>query len=274
MADSDIVPFRVAFDPGAVDDLRARLRNTRWPERESVDDWSQGIPLAFVQDLARYWCDEYDFGAAQERMNAWPQFTTRIDDLDIHFVHARSPEPDAMPLVITHGWPGSVVEFFDVLGPLTDPVAHGGDAADAFHVVCPSMPGYGFSDRPSTRGRGVPWMAQAWATLMEPARLRALRRAGRRLGLGRDDAPSARCTRTASSASTSTCRRCRSARSPTTRPSSERTNFEDFEWHTRWGTGYQIQQSTRPQTLGYGARRLAGRAAGVDRREVLGMDRL
>ena len=99
-------------------------------------------------------------------MNVWPQFTTRIDDLDIHFVHARSPEPDAVPLVITHGWPGSVVEFFDVLGPLTDPVAHGGDAADAFHVVCPSMPGYGFSDRPSTRGRGVLWMAQAWATLM------------------------------------------------------------------------------------------------------------
>ena len=100
-------------------------------------------------------------------MNAWPQFTTRIDDLDIHFVHARSPEPDAVPLVMTHGWPGSVVEFLDVLGPLTDPVAHGGDAADAFHVVCPSLPGYGFSSRPSTRGRGVPWIAEAWATLMD-----------------------------------------------------------------------------------------------------------
>ena len=99
-------------------------------------------------------------------MNAWPQFTTRIDDLDIHFVHARSPEPNAVPLVMTHGWPGSVVEFLDVLGPLTDPVAHGGDAADAFHVVCPSLPGYGFSSKPSTRGRGVPWIAEAWATLM------------------------------------------------------------------------------------------------------------
>ena len=116
--DSDLFPFRVAFDPDAIDDLRSRLRNTRWPERETVDDWSQGIPLAFVQDLAAYWCDEYDFAAAEDRMNAWPQFITRIDDLDIHFVHARSPEPDAMPLVITHGWPGSVVEFFDVLGPL------------------------------------------------------------------------------------------------------------------------------------------------------------
>ena len=176
----------MAFEPAAIDDLRARLRNTRWPERETVDDWSQGIPLAFVQDLATYWCDEYDFVAAQERMNAWPQFTTRIDDLDIHFVHARSPEPDAVPLVITHGWPGSVVEFFDVLGPLTDPVAHGGDAADAFHVVCPSLPGYGFSDRPSTRGPRRPVDRGGMGDADEPARLRALRRAGRRLGLGRD----------------------------------------------------------------------------------------
>ena len=166
MPDADLVPFRVTFDPVAVEDLRARLRNTRWPERETVGDWSQGIPLAFVQDLAAYWCDEYDFAVAEDRMNAWPQYTTRVDDLDIHFVHARSPEPDAMPLVITHGWPGSVVEFFDVLGPLTDPVAHGSDPADAFHVVCPSLPGYGFSGKPSTRGRGVPWIAQAWATLM------------------------------------------------------------------------------------------------------------
>ena len=166
MAAMRVDPFRVAFDPEAVDDLRRRLRATRWPEPETVDDWSQGIPLAFVQDLATYWCDEYDFAAAEARMNAWPQFRARIDDLDIHFVHARSQEPDAMPLVITHGWPGTVVEFLDVLGPLTDPVAHGGDAADAFHVVCPSLPGYGFSSRPTTRGRGVPWIAHAWATLM------------------------------------------------------------------------------------------------------------
>src|SRR5436190_6107593 len=166
MSDSDVVPFRVAFDAPAIEGLRARLRSTRWPERETVDDWSQGIPLAFVQDLAAYWCDEYDFAAAEQRLNAWPQFTTRIDDIDVHFVHARSPDPEALPLVITHGWPGSVVEFFDVLGPLIDPVAHGGDAADAFHVVCPSLPGYGFSTKPTTRGRGVPWMAHAWATLM------------------------------------------------------------------------------------------------------------
>ena len=182
MPDSDLVPFRVTFAADAIDDLRARLRHTRWPEAETVDDWSQGIPLAFVQDLTTYWRDEYDFAAAQERMNAWPQFTTRIDDLDIHFVHARSPEPDAVPLVITHGWPGTYVEFLDVIGPLTDPVAHGGDATDAFHVVCPSLPGYGFSDRPSTRGRGIPWIARGVGDLDESARLRALRRARWRLG--------------------------------------------------------------------------------------------
>jgi len=164
--DDGLTPFRVEFDPAVIDDLSARLRSTRWPERETVDDWSQGTPLAFVQDLAAYWCDEYDFEAAAARMNAWPQFTTRVDDLRIHFVHARSPEPDALPLVITHGWPGTFVEFLDVIGPLTDPVAHGGDARDAFHVICPSLPGYAFSDRPSARGRGLPWIADAWATLM------------------------------------------------------------------------------------------------------------
>ena len=127
MPESNLEPFQVVFDRDAIDDLRARLRTHAVAGRETVDDWSQGIPLAFVQDLATYWRDEYDFDAAQQRINAWPQFTTRIDDLDIHFVHARSPEPDAVPLVITHGWPGSIVEFLEVLGPLTDPVAHGGD---------------------------------------------------------------------------------------------------------------------------------------------------
>jgi pimeloyl-ACP methyl ester carboxylesterase len=251
MAGSDVAPFRVVFDPDAIADLRSRLRNTRWPERETVDDWSQGIPLAFVQDLAAYWCQDYDFAAAEERLNAWPQFTSRTDDVDIHFVHARSPEPDAMPLVITHGWPGSFVEFSDVLGPLTDPAAHGGNGADAFHVVCPSLPGYGFSDKPTTRGRGVPWIAEAWATLMS------------RLGYERFGAQGGDW----GSAVTWTIGeryRDRVAGIHLNMPTvplgpitddatdRERQAFDDFEWHTRWGTGYQHQQSTRPQTLGYG----------------------
>ena len=132
-----------------------RLRRTRWPEAETVDDWSQGVPLAYLQDLCRYWADDYDWRATEARLNAWPQFTHR-DRRARHPLrsHARSPHRDALPLVLTHGWPGSVVEFLDVLGPLTDPAAHGGDAADAFHVVCPSLPGYGFSDKPARAGLG------------------------------------------------------------------------------------------------------------------------
>ncbi len=251
MPGSEFAPFAASFEPAAIDDLRARLHHTRWPERETVDDWSQGIPLGLVQDLATYWRDEYDFGAAQARLNAWPQFTTRIDDLDIHFVHARSPEPDAVPLVMTHGWPGSVAEFLDVLGPLTDPAAHGGDAADAFHVVCPSLPGYGFSDKPTTRGRGVAWIADAWATVMG------------RLGYERFGAQGGDW----GSAVTTTVGELHRSRvvgihvnmptvplGPITDDTTdrERENFDDFAWHTQWGTGYQHLQSTRPQTLGYG----------------------
>ena len=157
----------------AIADLRDRLARTRWPEAETVDDWSQGLPLAYAQDLCGYWADGYDFGAAEQRFNAFPQFRTDAagrwrpsDGLGIHFIHARSPHADALPLVLTHGWPGSVVEFQKVIGPLSDPTAYGGDAADAFHVVCPSLPGYGFSDKPSSPGWNVERIARAWAELM------------------------------------------------------------------------------------------------------------
>ena len=128
-----------------IDDLRRRLHATRWPEKETVADQSQGVPLATMQELVRYWADEYDFGRVEARLNAFPQFLTEIDGLDIHFIHVRSPHANALPLIITHGWPGSIIEMLNVVGPLTDPTAHGGDAADAFDVVVPSMPGYGFS---------------------------------------------------------------------------------------------------------------------------------
>ena len=162
----EIVPFRIDVPDADLVDLRERLARTRWPEAETVDDWSQGIPLAYVQDLCDYWATKYDWRASEARLNAFPQFRTELDGLGIHFLHVRSPEPDALPLVITHGWPGSIVEFHKVIGPLTDPVAHGGDAADAFHVVCPSLPGYGFSDRPTQPGWKTPRIADAWATLM------------------------------------------------------------------------------------------------------------
>jgi pimeloyl-ACP methyl ester carboxylesterase len=131
-----------------------------------VAGWEQGVPLAYLQELCAYWAEEYDWRATEWRLNALPQVRVRIDGLGIHCLHVRSPEPGALPLVLTHGWPGSVVEFLKVIGPLTDPVAHGGEAADAFHVVCPSLPGYGFSDRPMAPGWGIERIAAAWAELM------------------------------------------------------------------------------------------------------------
>jgi pimeloyl-ACP methyl ester carboxylesterase len=162
----DVTPFRIDIPQGDLDDLVERLGRTRWPEPETVDDWSQGMPLTYAQELCRYWADGYDWRATEERLNRHPQFRTEIDGLGIHFIHVRSPHPGAEPLVITHGWPGSVVEFDKVIGPLVDPVAHGGDAADAFHVVCPSLPGYGFSDKPTSTGWSIPRIAAAWDVLM------------------------------------------------------------------------------------------------------------
>ncbi|WP_103344145.1 epoxide hydrolase family protein [Amycolatopsis sp. CA-126428] len=156
-------PFEVSVTEAEIADLRDRLRRTRWPE--PVDDWSQGLPLAYAQELCRSWAEDYDFGFAG-RLNAFPQYRDTVDGLGLHFLHVRSPEPDAFPLVLTHGWPGSVLEFLDVLGPLTDPRAHGGDPADAFHVVAPSLPGYGWSDKPAAIGWGVTRIARAWDTLM------------------------------------------------------------------------------------------------------------
>ena len=162
----DVTPFRVDVPEASLADLRERLRRTRWPEPETVTDWSQGTPLAYVRELCRYWLMEYEWPAAQARLNRFPQFLTRIDDLDIHFVHVRSPHPGATPLVMTHGWPGSVVEFRKVIDPLTDPVAFGGSAADAFHLVCPTLPGFGFSGKPAQPGWGVERIADAWDQLM------------------------------------------------------------------------------------------------------------
>jgi pimeloyl-ACP methyl ester carboxylesterase len=162
----EIRPFRVAFAQSDIDDLRRRLQQTRWPEKETVADQSQGVPLATIQELVRYWGNDYDFGRVEARLNALPQFMTEIDGLDIHFIHAKSPHDNALPLIITHGWPGSIIEMLNVVGPLSDPTAHGGDAADAFDVVVPSMPGYGFSGKPTTTGWDPVHIADAWIQLM------------------------------------------------------------------------------------------------------------
>jgi pimeloyl-ACP methyl ester carboxylesterase len=163
---TDIRPFSIAIPEADVEALRARVAATRWPEKETVADQSQGVQSATMQALARYWASDYDWRPCEERLNALPQFMTEIDGLDIHFIHVRSKHEDALPLIITHGWPGSVIEMLDVVGPLTDPTAHGGSASDAFHLVIPSMPGYGFSGKPTTTGWDPAHMARAWVELM------------------------------------------------------------------------------------------------------------
>ena len=163
----DIHPFTVEFSDDQLDDLRRRIGETRWPSKEVVNDASQGVQTAMLQELARYWQNDYDWRKVEAKLNALPQFTTEIDGLDIHFIHVKSQHDDALPLIITHGWPGSVIEMLGVIGPLTDPTAHGGNADEAFHVVIPSIPGYGFSDQPNEVGWNAARIAAAWAELMD-----------------------------------------------------------------------------------------------------------
>ncbi|MGW3248854.1 epoxide hydrolase family protein [Streptomyces sp. NPDC001070] len=166
-ARGDIRPFRFHAPHRDLVDLRRRIIATRWPEHETVADQSQGVQLATMKELARYWASDYDWRRVQARLNALPQFTTEIDGLDIHFIHVRSKHKNALPLIVTHGWPGSIIEQLKIIEPLTDPTAHGGDASDAFHVVIPSMPGYGFSGKPTTAGWGPDRIADAWIQLMK-----------------------------------------------------------------------------------------------------------
>ncbi|ARV80154.1 epoxide hydrolase [Mycobacterium sp. 050128] len=247
----EIRPFRIDVADDVLDDLRSRLARTRWPEAECVDDWSQGIPLGYTRDLAAYWANEYDWRARESELNRFDQFVTEIDGLEIHFIHHRSPHEDAFPLVITHGWPGSIVEFHKVIEPLTNPTAYGGRAADAFHVVCPSLPGYGFSGKPIGTGWGVGKIAEAWETLM-------LRLGYRRYGAQGGDW---------GAAITAQMGRNRGhcvgihlnmpivtppaggISDPTTEEQDALAAFAEYQ---SWGTGYSEQQSTRPQTLGYG----------------------
>jgi pimeloyl-ACP methyl ester carboxylesterase len=166
--ESDIIrPFRINIPDAALDDLRRRIAATRWPSKESVADHSQGVQLATIQELARYWGTEYDWRKVEARLNALPMFVTKIDGLDIHFIHVRSKHENALPLIVTHGWPGSVIEQLKIVDPLTNPTAHGASASDAFHLVIPSMPGYGFSGKPTTTGWDPAHIARAWDVLMK-----------------------------------------------------------------------------------------------------------
>jgi len=247
----DVTEFRLDVPESELADLRTRLRNTRWPERETVDDWTQGVPLAYLRDLCAYWADEYDWRTTEARLNALPQFRTTIDGLGIHFLHVKSSRADALPLVITHGWPGSIVEFLKVIGPLTDPTAHGGDASDAFHVVCPSLPGYGFSDKPTRPGWGIERLARAWTILMA------------RLGYERYGAQGSDWG-TSVSASIGQQDPQHVAGIHLTPPLAppdpatvddlterERAALASLEHSAEWDSGYSREHATRPQTIGY-----------------------
>lgn len=163
---TEITPFRIEIPQADLDDLHARLAMARWPEQLPGDGWSRGVPASYLRDLAEYWRTGYDWRAHEARLNEFPQYTTEIDGLTVHFLHVRSPEPDALPLILTHGWPNSVVEFTRLIGPLTDPRAHGGDPARAFHVMVPSVPGFGFSDAPREPGFTTARVGRMWAELM------------------------------------------------------------------------------------------------------------
>jgi pimeloyl-ACP methyl ester carboxylesterase len=251
-APEEVTPFRVEVPDADLRDLRERLRRTRWPEAETVADWSQGVPLAYLRELCAYWADGYDWRATEARLNAVAQYRTELDGLGVHFLHVRSPHPDALPLVLTHGWPGSVVEFLKVIGPLTDPTAHGGDAADAFHVVCPSLPGYGFSDKPARPGWGVERIAAAWGRLMA------------RLGYARYGAQGGDW---GTSISTSLAQQdpdhvAGIHLTPPLAPpdpatlddltEAERAALASLEHAAEWDSGYSKEHATRPQTVGYG----------------------
>jgi epoxide hydrolase len=245
-----VEPFAIDIAQADLDDLRDRLRRTRWAETETVDDWSQGIPSDYLREVCAYWADGYDWRATEARLNRFPQYRTEIDGLGIHFLHVRSPHADAVPLIITHGWPGSIVEFHKVIEPLVDPTAFGGDAADAFHVVCPSLPGYGFSDKPTSTGWNVEHIADAWAVLM--ARLGYDRYAAQGGDWG-SMVTTAIGVRHPEHLIGIHLNMPLALPSPSDPPTErEQEALDAFTLYTTKEAGYSTQQSTRPQTVGYG----------------------
>jgi pimeloyl-ACP methyl ester carboxylesterase len=252
---ASIESFRIHASDADLADLKARLRAARWPERETVTDWSQGIPLAYLQEIVGYWADRYDWRAREARLNGFAQFRVTLGQephrLGIHFYHVRSKHAEAIPLIMTHGWPGSVAEFVKVLGPLTAPEQHGGDPHDAFHVVCPSLPGYGFSDKPSAPGCGTELIAQLWDELM-----RALGYASY-VAQGGDWGASV--TTQIGVQNRGACKAihinmpiaARPGAMPAAPTPEEKRAFAAMQHYASQEAGYSTQQRTRPQTIGY-----------------------
>ena len=249
---STIDEFRLAIPDSVLADLRTRLQQTRWPERETVNDWTQGAPLERVRELCHYWATNYDWRRCEARLNAFGQFRTNLNGLGIHFLHVRSSRRDAIPLLLTHGWPGSIIEFLEVLDPLTDPAAHGAGSAPAFHVVAPSLPGFGFSDKPAATGWGVERIAAAWVELM--------RRLGYQHFVAQGGDWGSTITTALAMARTPECVAVHLTMPlvfPTAQDMADLTPAEEAAVRTLQSfdgadSGYAKQQSTRPQTLAYG----------------------
>jgi pimeloyl-ACP methyl ester carboxylesterase len=248
---SAIRPFHVQVPEEALTDLRRRLAATRWPSRELVTDRSQGVQLAAMQELARYWATEYDWRPCEARLNALPQFTTEIDGVDIHFVHVRSPHADALPLIMTHGWPGSVIELLETVGPLTDPTAHGGRAEDAFHLVLPSLPGYGFSGEPTELGWDVGRVGRAWAELMTRLGYTRYVAQGGDVGAGVTDAMGRQAPEGLLGIHTNLLVTALGGLQFPTDTEEERAAAAAIATFQASGFAYFLQMATRPQTIGY-----------------------
>src|ERR687890_1739433 len=248
--ETTIRPFRVDVPEEDLDELRRRIAATRWPTKELVEDRSQGVQLATMQELARYWQTDYDWRKAEAELNALPQFTTEIDGVDIHFIHVKSPHENALPLIMTHGWPGSVVELLETVGPLTDPTAHGGSADDAFHLVLPSLPGYGFSGEPVELGWDLGRTARAWAELMRRLGYDRFVAQGGDVGAGVTDAMGRQEPAGLIGIHTNLLVPALGGPMPTD-TDEERAAAAQIATFRQSGNGYFVEMATRPQTIGY-----------------------
>src|SRR3982751_557955 len=249
---TDIRTFSIDIADEQIDDLRRRIAATRWPSKELVEDRSQGVQLATIQELARYWTTDYDWRRAEARLNALPQFKTQIDGVDIHFIHVRSRHEDALPLIMTHGWPGSVIELLDCVGPLTDPTAHGGRAEDAFHLVLPSHPGYGLSGEPVELGWDLGRTARAWAELMHRLGYTRYVAQGGDVGAGVTDTMGRQAPDGLLGIHTNLLVTALGALSSLpVETDQERAAVEAIKTFSTSGNGYFVEQATRPQTIGY-----------------------
>src|SRR6201987_3926453 len=260
-ASDAVEPFSVSVPRSAIDDLKRRLAFTRLPERETVGDWSQGVPLEKARILIAYWRDRYDWRRFEARINALPQYRTQIDGLGIHFIHVRSPNPNALPIILTHGWPGSFVEFLEIIGPLSDPTRFGGRAEDAFHVVVPSLPGFAFSDKPTETGWDVNRIARAWATLMQRLGYERWEAQGGDWGAGVTHALAHQRPQGLIAAHVN-WQFVFPAQLPEHPTPAERRAIDRASWFGSDQSGYFREQGTRPQTVGYA---LAGSGTGQAR---------